>query len=346
MAEAALINQPRDRLWNEICDLGLQSYVTHLDVHGYCVLPPEIANPNGLAERLREALVDIAEERNGERPDIHEGTSHDYQANLLFGEKNERFGRGQLKDQTSATGSNHAEAVDSPFGDRMHSIFYENEVFAEALMNPPLLTLITYLLGYSAVLSNMGSWMKRRCKSNFSLHTDSGLRGAPALPAEAFAAQSTYILTDFNRENGATCVVPGSHKWNRSPVGDERTLLPYEQGGKEQATALEAPAGSLVIWHGNEWHGAFNRTAPGIRGSMTVYFCRPFMRPLEDFIGNIPDEMLEELIEKYGPRAAIVLQQGCVPGYSTQGDRVSMTARAQRYVEAYEAVSGPLRGDL
>ena len=83
----------------------------------------------------------------------------------------------------------------------MHSIFFEDEVFAEALMNPPMITLVTYLLGYSAVLSAMGCWMKGPCRSNFPLHTDSG--GIPEpLPAQSYAAQCTYVLTDFNRENG------------------------------------------------------------------------------------------------------------------------------------------------
>lgn len=220
----------------------------------------------------------------------------------------------------------------------MHSIFYEDPVFAEALMNPAMLAMVTYLLGYSAVLSNMGCWMKGPCKSNFPLHTDCGGMPSP-LPQQAYAAQCTYLLTDFDRDNGATCLVPGSHRWNRNPIGDEKTLLPYEQGGKEQAVACDAPAGSIVIWHGNAWHGAFNRTTPGIRVSVTVYFNRPFMRPLEDFIDKIPEGMLDEMIDKYGPRVAMVLQHGCVPGYSTQGDRVSYTARADKYIDAYEKVA-------
>ena len=102
---------------------------------------------------------------------------------------------------------------------------------------------------------------------------------------------------------------------------------------------MRGAGGSLIIWQGNTWHGAFNRTAPGIRVSVTVYFYRPFMRPLEDFIGKIPEKKLEELIGKYGQRVAIVLQQGCVPGFSTQGDRVSGTARAEQFVSAYRVES-------
>ena len=339
MAEAATMLEPRESAWNDIRALGLQKHVASLDAHGFCVIPPEIANPDNLAGRMLEALIDIAERRNGERPDVVTGATHAYQPNMRFGAKNERYGRSQVNEEIPDIAAPHPDAVDSPFGDRMHSIFFEDEVFAEALMNPPLIALVTYLLGYSAVLSAMGCWMKGPCKSNFPLHTDSG--GIPEpLPSQSYAAQCTYVLTDFNRENGATCIVPGSHKWNRNPEGEETVLLPYEQGGSEQALACEAPAGSLIIWQGNTWHGAFNRTAPGIRVSVTVYFYRPFMRPLEDFIGKISETKLEELIGKFGQRIAIVLQQGCVPGFSTQGDRVSGTARAEQFVSAYRAESG------
>ncbi|MBC81799.1 MAG: hypothetical protein CMQ33_13360 [Gammaproteobacteria bacterium] len=327
---AAIKQEPRDSAWREICDLGLQQYVADLDAHSFCVIPPEIANPNGLADRMLEALLDIAEQRNGERPNMETGATHANQPNMLFGAKNDRFGRDELKDQTPAVAPNIPEASDSPFGDRMHSIFFEDEVFADALMNPSLLAIVTYMLGYSAVLSNMGCWMKGPNKSNFPLHTDAGGMPSP-LPTMSYTAQCTYLLTDFTFENGATAIVPGSHKWCRNPVGRERDL-----SLNEQAIPIEGKAGSLVVWPGNAWHAAYNRTTPGLRVSVTVYFCRPFMRPLEDFIGRVPQEM----IDKYGPRLAMVLQQGCVPGYASQGDRISGTARAEQVIDAFESEAG------
>ena len=76
MAEAATtLESDRDRLWNEICDLGLETYIADLDAHGYTVIPPEIASPDGLAERMLEACLDIAERRNGERPDLETGST-------------------------------------------------------------------------------------------------------------------------------------------------------------------------------------------------------------------------------------------------------------------------------
>ena len=94
--------EPRNRIWDEISEMGLEKYVADMDHDGYCTLPPEIANPNNLAGRLLDALVDLAEKRNGERPDLETGATHAYQPKFLYGAKNERYGRSQLKDQTPA----------------------------------------------------------------------------------------------------------------------------------------------------------------------------------------------------------------------------------------------------
>ena len=341
MAEAAQVAYestalgPRESAWNEICELGLQSYVADMDAHGYCIIPPEIVNPNNLAGRLREALLDVAERRNGERPDVVTGATHANRPALLHGFDSARYGKdGSEKEETDPALLKQDDAVDSPFGDGMALIFNEEEVFAEAVMNPPLLAMVTYMVGHSAVLSSMGCWMKGPCRSNFALHSDTALPNP--LPSLAYQAQCTYVLTDFDRQNGATCIVPGSHKWCRRPTDAEAALLPYEEGGKDQAVVCNAAPGSLIIWHGNTWHGAFNRVAPGLRVSMTVYFVRHFIRPLEDYIDNVP----QKLLDKYGPRFANVLQQGSVPGAKTNSGRVANTARAEKFRSAYEQEIG------
>ena len=286
-------------LWNEIGDLGLQRYVDDLDVHGYTVVPPEIASPNGLAERMLEACLDIAERRNGERPDLEQGTPN--------------------------------ARIDSPVGDTMKALLLENPVFEEALMNPVLLALATYLCGYDVILSSLSSSMKGPSRTRFRLHTDTRLPSP--LPTQALLCKGIYMLTDFNRDNGSTAFVPGSHKWCRNPVASE-TLI--GEGGNDQAVPVEAPAGSLLVFHGNTWHGAYNRVATGFRVSVHLLMVRSLLRATEDFIGRIPQEALD----RNRARFAILTQQGVVPGYVDKEDERAKVARAQKFVAAYAKDSG------
>ncbi len=318
-----------DRVWNEICELGLQTYVADLDTHGYTVIPPEIASPNGLADRMLKACLDIAERRNGERPDMETGSTH---ANLPITPRGSSVKEGRPKGRMPL---GQRDAPDSPVGDIMHSIFFEDEVFEDALMNPVLLAMATYLCGYSVVLSGMGCWMKGPNKSTFRLHTDTPL--ASPLPPQSMVCELMYVLTDFNRENGGTAFVPGSHRLCRNPDGREAII---GEGGNQDVVPVEAKAGSLVVWTGKTWHGSYNRTATGLRVSVPVYMVRPFIRTQENFIGRVPQEMLD----RHPSRFAILMQQGVVPGYENPIDEAAKASYAEQFVSAYaEELGGVLQ---
>ncbi len=299
---------PLAAIWEEVRALGLTSHVADLDAHGFTVIPPELATPNGLADRLREAVLDVAEARNGVRPDMATGDTH--------AGYRKRFAK---------------EGGDSPFGELLQSLILEGPVFEEALMNPALLAITTYLCGYGVVLSSMGCFLKGPNETPVDLHCDT-LLPSP-YPHEALICNATYVLTDFDRENGATAFVPGSHKWCRAPRGEEGLVLQ-----NPQAVAVEAPAGSLLVWHGNTWHGAFPRAATGLRMSMPVLMARPFMRTEEDLADQVP----EETLQRNPPRFAVLVQQGIVYGYRGHTDANRRGRRAAKYLGAYQEDCGGL----
>ena len=142
---------PLERIWNEIREHKLETYIAELDSQGFTVVPPEVACPGDRAARLLEACLDVAERRNGERPDLESGSTH---ANW----------KGRFAEMIDAS-------EDSPIGDLMQSLIFEDQVFEEALMNPVLLTFASYLCGYSVVLSSMGCFMKGPNQSSFKLYT-------------------------------------------------------------------------------------------------------------------------------------------------------------------------------
>ena len=307
---AESINQsPLERVWDEIRDHRLESYIAELDSQGFTVVPPDVACPNGLAERLLDAVLDVAERRNGERPDLESGSTH---ANY----------KGRY---ASLLGENE----DSPIGDLMQSLIFEDRVFEEALMNPVLLTLASYLCGYSVILSSMGCFMKGPNQSSFTLHTDTPMPSP--LPPHSMVCNLTYVLTEFNKENGSTAFVPGSHKWCRAPEGNEAN-----PDQNVDAIAVEAAPGSLVVWHGNTWHGAFNRTAPGLRVSIPVYMARPYVRTQEGLVGEVPQEMLD----RNDPRLGWLLQQGIVYGYKSQQDAIERAEKAGPHIAAMTRYTG------
>jgi ectoine hydroxylase-related dioxygenase (phytanoyl-CoA dioxygenase family) len=88
-------------------------------------------------------------------------------------------------------------------------------------------------------------------------------------------------FVDVTRDNGATRVVPGSHRW------PDRQLLPAEQMGlapptPEQIAYAEMAAGSAVIYSGGTIHaGGANCTSTPRRGAHLSY-CLGWLRTEEN----------------------------------------------------------------
>ncbi|MFV0306334.1 MAG: phytanoyl-CoA dioxygenase family protein [Desertimonas sp.] len=182
------------------------------------------------------------------------------------------------------TGEGHDDINFAPF------LLYRDPAFEQALMNRPVLTLIQYLLGRSCVLSSLSSHFKGPGQNPLALHSDNG-NGTPSpFPSWSMVANCNYALTDYTREGGALAMVPGSHLLCRHPLGDERNLI---GDVNPQAVPIEVPAGTAIIWHGNTWHGSFARSIPGVRINLSMYFCRQFVAPQEDYRGTIGRELLE-----------------------------------------------------
>ena len=281
----------------EISRLGLDQNLMELEIQGFTILRDVLSGDQ--VERAKKSILNRIEALTGKRPDVNTATAEDFEGKQY-----------------------------------VYYMLYDDVVFEEILMQERPLALATYLLGESCKLSSIGCHFKGQGDGGtIDLHAD-GANGITPLPATSIVCNVNYALVPYSREAGATALVPGTHKLCRQPTPEENKLT------GESANPLAIPAdmnpGDCVIWHGNTWHGAFNRKAPGLRLSVTVYFVRDFIRPLEDYIDNVPQEWLD----KYGPRFAMRLQQGSVPGAKTQAKRVADSERADKFKAAYEKSIG------
>jgi ectoine hydroxylase-related dioxygenase (phytanoyl-CoA dioxygenase family) len=175
----------------------------------------------------------------------------------------------------------------SPYG-VVHSEFAllaEDPIFEQALMNEAVLALVTYLVGESCFLSHQRGAIKGPGDQYLPMHADpSG--PAPYTPYSQ-VCNATFALTDYTVDGGTTCFVPGSHRLCRQPTRDEAIDL-------SSFVPIKVPAGSVIVWHGNTWHGALPRKEPGIRVSLVEYFVRPneFSNRSNSFKSIVTPEML------------------------------------------------------
>ncbi|MDQ1466236.1 MAG: hypothetical protein QOH10_651, partial [Actinomycetota bacterium] len=142
---------------------------------------------------------------------------------------------------------------------------------------------------------NLGHLLQRGPGSEEQwLHRDEAVWSDVPRPHPELQLATVIAFVDFTRDNGATRVVPGSHRW------PDRQLSPAEQmglpsPGPEQIAHAEMPAGSAVVYSGGTIHaGGANRTSIPRRGAHLSY-CLGWLRTEENNYLSTPPALAAAL---------------------------------------------------
>jgi ectoine hydroxylase-related dioxygenase (phytanoyl-CoA dioxygenase family)/MFS family permease len=161
-------------------------------------------------------------------------------------------------------------------------------LFRSVLEQPVVLELTRHILGptlfnESYLLHSHDANVTRPGGLAQALHRDRTVKfqGDPGTPL-----QSRFILCldPFDAENGATRVVPGSHKWRDADLSGAT---------RYESVPAEAPAGSLIVYTDMLLHGTgANLSADRERASLNFGFCPPWCRPTVNYpLALDPDVM-------------------------------------------------------
>ena len=112
------------------------------------------------------------------------------------------------------------------------------------------------------------------------LHRDEDAWQELPAPRPPLEIEAMFALTDFTPENGATRVVPGSHKWSL-----DREAKP------EEITQAEMKAGSALLYLGSALHGGgANKTVDERRRGMFLGYVVGWLRTEENMFLTVPIE--------------------------------------------------------
>ena len=108
--------------------------------------------------------------------------------------------------------------------------------------------------------------------------------------------ETMWALTDFTAANGATHVIPGSHRWpdvqSREKSEGTKTWLGEVDTASIQATML---CGSVLIWTGWTVHGAGANTTEQRRIGMNIDYSLSFLEQEENQFLSCPPEIARTL---------------------------------------------------
>ncbi|MBM3658147.1 MAG: hypothetical protein FJW95_01395 [Actinobacteria bacterium] len=154
-----------------------------------------------------------------------------------------------------------------------------DDAFLGLVDHPMVLAVVEAVLGHDIVLGSMNARIVRPGDPEQGFHADiptvhRRLVGPPIM------VQAVWMLDGFTPDNGATRLVPGSH---RAP-----TSAPPPGLTVPHAVAPTGPAGSVLVFDGQCWHGGgANRGTARRRAAFAHYRVGPWMRfqtdPTVDF---------------------------------------------------------------
>ena len=159
------------------------------------------------------------------------------------------------------------EFAQEPGTQRLANLVDKDPLFDICFSHPRVLAAISHVLNGDFKLSSLNARAALPGEGLQALHAD---WGGAVEPGAYQVCNSIWLLVDFSEANGATRIVPGSHR--RGQVPREALADPWAQHPEEML--LTAKAGTVVIFNSHLWHGGtVNRTGKP-RYALHSYFTR------------------------------------------------------------------------
>jgi hypothetical protein len=159
------------------------------------------------------------------------------------------------------------------------------------------------LVAHPAVLAAVGGLLSHA--TSFQLHLTQVIAIGPEEPAQAVhrdqwafdffpfpkgyevQCNTIWAMTDFRADNGATRVIPGSHRY------DDR--LSFKEEDTEPA---EMEAGSALFYTGSLYHGGGANRSDQVRTGLNITYAASWLRQEENQYLSVPLEVARSLPEE------------------------------------------------
>jgi ectoine hydroxylase-related dioxygenase (phytanoyl-CoA dioxygenase family) len=169
---------------------------------------------------------------------------------------------------------------------RLYSLIVRGQPFVDLAEHPVALAILDGSLQPNWLLSNCQSIRLYPGETRQPWHSDEGFYDVPRPHAAPLGISSIWAIDPFTRDNGATDLLPGSHRWGDDGPADHEPL--------DVATA-EMDPGSVLWFDAALWHRGGANDSDGTRLAMTVQYCQPWLRPQESQLLIAPPDVAREL---------------------------------------------------
>tara|TARA_R110002096_G_scaffold342687_3_gene535723 strand:+ start:43829 stop:44623 length:795 start_codon:yes stop_codon:yes gene_type:complete len=159
------------------------------------------------------------------------------------------------------------------------------------------------LIGHEIIMQVADAALKPFC-SNYRIGSSTAIEICPGekaqelhrddeiyphrMPGVEFQVAALWALDDFTIENGATQVIPGSHKWHDDDV---------ENAKAKDVSQAVMPKGSVLIYFGTTVHGGGENRSDKPRSALVTTYSLGWLRQEENHYLTIPKNIAESYPE-------------------------------------------------
>jgi ectoine hydroxylase-related dioxygenase (phytanoyl-CoA dioxygenase family) len=191
------------------------------------------------------------------------------------------------------------DAFDGFKTNRIFALLAKTRAFDRFCLLPAVHALNEFFLDEDYLIYIMESIVINPGERAQVLHHDDAVTRLPR-PRPPVTAATMIVLDDYTELNGATRVIPGSHRWGSVRVGEEHEAVP-----------VTCPRGSVIYFLGTTWHSGGANRSQRPRYAATIQYCQPYIRPLENLMVAVDPrralsgEIPKKIVDMMGYRSAI-----------------------------------------
>lgn len=169
---------------------------------------------------------------------------------------------------------------------RIYAIFAKTRLLDGPATHPLVLGALDHVLGEHYQLSGPTGIEIGPGEVAQVLHRDEDIYPVPR-PHPELVVNVMWAFDDFTEANGATRMVPGSHRNALEQATPETPTVPAEM-----------PAGSVMIYLGSVWHGGGANRTDRARLGVAIEYVAGWLRPQETHLLAVPLDTARTLPER------------------------------------------------
>ncbi len=165
---------------------------------------------------------------------------------------------------------------------RVYALFAKVRGLDDLATDPQLLGVLDEVLGHYQLSGPVGIDIGPG-ESPQGLHRDDIVYPIP-WPHQQVVLNTMWALDDFTADNGATVIVPGSHRSAPEEMPDPTSAVPATMG-----------AGSVMFYVGTVWHGGGANRTEQPRLGVILEYAASWLRAQENHVTAVPHEVVRTL---------------------------------------------------